>query len=556
MEGREKACEFAKKAPPLRQKELEEINALFPAYIFRRSKTREVWTSCCHRYETLPDIARSNAEYYVLTTEHQREPKHMYQPAPKETVECPFCGKKAILKELGRTGNRDNLSRCRRAVVLRWYRGALWARAYDCGKHYGKKQGYSLTGYPKYKLVGVYRFKPGLAEATIRNWWTGSEFRHLCSQKNGLIKGKWNIPRPFNYNADYGFGYDVIGADEIEKSPFRYCMAEKARRKFTSFLRYLTACCFYPRQIEMLMKAGRSDVVLDLVERGVKNAAVMNWDEPDIRKAMGLTALELREFIEKKPSMDALSLRKQAKRWLGLNWTISEAMDFYKTWTELSREVLRFCRTYELNCNRLQRYLDDNCIVDPDLPWLSVEDVFREYRDYLEAQWALGACMQHGKVLWPDDLHTAHDQATAELSARSKVNVKNGPAKGALRKEKYTFEYDGLRIIFPPSSAAIKAEGSALCHCVGGYADRHIKGVLTILFLRRVDEPNKPYVTIEMDGNRIVQVHGYRNDLGGQSPRVTHKEFFDVWLAWLKAGSKRDKEGNPILPKKRKRKVA
>ena len=102
---------------------------------------------------------------------------------------------------------------------------------------------------------------------------------------------------------------------------------------------------------------------------------------------------------------------------------------------------------------------------------------------------------------------------------------------GAVRKQKYEFELDGLIIRFPLTSAAIRYEGKVLNHCVGGYAERHIKGVLTILSLRRAEEPNRPYVTIEMNGNRIVQVHGYKNDLGGRALRLSTRNF--SILGWL-----------------------
>lgn len=111
------------------------------------------------------------------------------------SVACPFCGRMAIVKELGRTGGRDNLSRWRRAVVLRWYRGALWARAYDCGKHYKDER--SLTGYPDYHLIGVYRFKPGLAEASTRYFWD-YPFQSIQSQNGPLKDGHWNIPNPYH----------------------------------------------------------------------------------------------------------------------------------------------------------------------------------------------------------------------------------------------------------------------------------------------------------------------------------------------------------------------
>ena len=176
MTSQEKAEQFAGKAPPLNQAERDAINALFPAYIFRRSCTDEIWTTCCRKHMVVQDedmmVTTPERNFPAVMWEpHQREQRNRWDDAPKPTVQCPLCGRMVIVKELRYTGGRDNLSWYRRAVVLRWYRGALWARAYDCAKHYSRDKGYSLTGEPKIKLVGVYRFKPGLAEATTRYWW-------------------------------------------------------------------------------------------------------------------------------------------------------------------------------------------------------------------------------------------------------------------------------------------------------------------------------------------------------------------------------------------------
>ena len=136
--SQEKAEQFAGKAPPLRQAERDAINALFPAYIFRRSCADEIWTTCCRKHMVVKDedmmITTPERNFPAVMWEpHQREPKNRYQDSPKPTVQCPLCGKMVIVKELRYTGKRENLSSYRRAVVLRWYRGALWARAYDCG---------------------------------------------------------------------------------------------------------------------------------------------------------------------------------------------------------------------------------------------------------------------------------------------------------------------------------------------------------------------------------------------------------------------------------------
>ena len=360
MTSMEKAEQFAGKAPPLNQAEQDAINALFPAYIFRRSCTDEIWTTCCRKHMVVQDedmmVTTPERNFPAVMWEpHQREQRNRWDDAPKPTVQCPLCGRMVIVKELRYTGGRENLSRYRRAVVLRWYRGALWARAYDCAKHYSRDKGYSLTGEPKIKLVGVYRFKPGLAEATTRDWYWDQPFMSVERQDGPLTKGKWHIHGPFTANADYGVGYDVIGLDEIQKSPFRYCVAEEAERKFSKFLEYLTACCFYPRQIEMLMKAGMSDVVRDFVERGVKHAAVINWDEPSPAKAFKVPRQDMKTFLDTNRDIRILELHKRLKGRASLD----ECAEWISRGVNI-KATLRAAKKWNLPPEKLIRYLHSN----------------------------------------------------------------------------------------------------------------------------------------------------------------------------------------------------
>lgn len=578
MTRQEKAERFAKAAPPLQGEELDAINALFPTYIFRHSKTCEVWTSCCHRHETLLERTRSKAEYDVLVEPHQREPRNRWDDPPKETVLCPFCGKPAIVKELRYTGKRDNLSRYRRAVVLRWYRGALWARAYDCSKHY--TAGYNLAGNPVYKLVGVYRFRPGLAEATTRSWYGNSPFGHIEKQAGPLTKGKWNIHGPFYANSEYGSGYDVIGLDEIQESPFRYCMAVEAERKFSHFLEFLTACCFYPRQIEMLMKAGMSDVVGDLVERGVKHAAVINWDESNPAKAFGLNRQDLKTFLGTNRDIQILELHEKLKGRIPLTVCVewmSRGLDI--------RRTFKAAKKWNLAPERLIRYLDGNggCARYGGL--VTIGSALRYWEDYLTAAEAMTYPLHRENVLLPRNLGEAHDKATKEhgekmareraIRAREQERLWKAAEAERIRQakqaekeyeklrekleKKYGFSMDGYVIRGPMNKDEILAEGRKLQHCVGGYADRHIQGKTTILFMRKIKKPDEPWLTIEMSGNKLIQIHGFRNEglyttkgRFAPDPREVHREFLDRWLDWLKRGSPRDEQGNPKLSKKKK----
>ena len=253
--------------------------------------------------------------------------------------------------------------------------------------------------------------------------------------------------------------------------------------------------------------------------------------------------------------MKVLEVRNYVRRHWNKAWDLPFCIDFCNLWgAHLDpMEVLRLAKRYRLDPDQLLRYFDGVFVQNEDYYCT----LFELYRDYLDAAYALGRCMEHSAVLWPEQLYTAHDVAVAELAdtqartegSRRAVSLKE-------RRLKYEFELDGLRIIFPATAGAIRREGKVLAHCVGGYASRHMSGVCTILFLRRADDPHTPYVTIEMDGNKIRQIHGYHNDTlaGSPKPREVHKDFLDAWLRWLRAGSHRNEDGTPKLPKRRAKK--
>ena len=580
MTEQEKAERFAKSAPPLREGELEAINALFPTYIFRRSCTEEIWTTCCHEHTTvgIEDMRVVTPERNfaaVMWEPRQREPRNRWCESAKPHVECPFCGKPAIVKELRYTGKRENLSSYRRAVVLRWYRGALWARAYDCGKHY--TAGYDLAGDPTYKLVGVYRFRPGLAEATTRSWYGDSPFGHIEKQDGPLTKGRWNIHAPFSANADYGIGYDVIGLDEIQESPFRYCCAADFRLSGSRLLEFLTACCFYPRQIEMLMKAGMRDVVTDLVNRGVKHATVIDWDDP--KKAFKLNRQDMKTFLGTSRDIRILELHKRLKDRVPLmqcaEW-ISRGVDIQKTASAAKK--------WNIPMEKLIRYLDGYVGCAQYGGMRSIGSALRFWEDYLTAAEATGYLLHRENVLLPRNLGAAHDEATKkhqaklerERAAQRRERERQQKAEQAERErqarlaeekyeerrkkleKKYGFTMDGYVIRAPLGKDEILAEARKLQHCVGGYADRHVQGETTILFMRKVKKPDEPWLTIEMNGNKLVQIHGFKNEglhttkgRFAPDPREVYREFLDTWLDWVEKGSRRDKKGNPKLPKKK-----
>lgn len=546
-------------APVLTDKELQEINGLFTAYTFHRSKTRELWTTCCGKHKVIREERATAAEETALYTRHTPEPKYRWGKCTntidiKRRVACPWCGKETIPKELQYTGQRKNLWEYRRAVVLRQWRGALWACAYDCFKDYGRE----LTHLPKVKLLGVYRFAPGKAEEISRYWWAECPLGgHQQQTAPGRGHGMWELSAPYGYCGEYGTGYEVVGVEELEKSAFRYCRIEELIHRYDA-IRLLTACCFYPRQIEWLVRLGLESAVKDLVEQRVKNARIIRWDA---EKPGDFLPLPMREVQRLRKQCGTSEECIEALRtWRGLRGTKAEGTpeevaNLVKMLPMGRREgAIRLLRAYGPSAGRMVRYMGKRATAT-----FGAERWMGLWIDYIEAAEQMGLDLGNEIHLLPRDLSEKHDEITAAWTALRRKEPRAGYRK---RLKKLTLRYtytDGTYLIRPPADGKeIVQEGEALHHCVGGYVERHLNGATTILFLRRRDRPGRPLCTIEVNGNTIRQIHGWDDERTAcpdnpnkTDPSTLYADFLAGWLAWLKAGSRRDKHGLPIQPKRK-----
>ncbi len=560
MNYTEQEREILNNWPTVTQEDLVRMNDLFPHYLFfRRVNTLGLVTidlraSCCGHREIRPRLPRTE------TPEHRELLGHLKH---KEPWTCPWCGRSVTVIDLSKAGKRKSLAQRELTVLLHTRGDALYADALALRKDY--EDDAALTARPTAWCSSGYRFVKG--EVMQSDHQVFDEKPVITYERDKLGRRKW-VQEPFKLGSLWFYqheSYSILNREALEGHPFfRYCGyfhhwqnrpggARGYAFRFHDFISYLTAYAIYPRQVEMLVKGGLYQPLANLIFDRKKNAAAMCWEEPDPKKSFGLNKRELSWLMAVQPPIEVLAVRNYVRRHWGKCWDLPFCYDFYNLWGthQAPMEVLRFLNRYHLDPDRFLRYLDGVFVQNEEY----YATLFEVYRDYLEAAYALGYCMEHSKVLWPEQLYTAHDTLTAELAARyTEPKSKKVAMDGKARKEKYEFELDGLRIIFPLTAQAIKREGKALDHCVGGYAERHIRGVTTILFLRKADQPGVSYVTIEMYGNQIQQIHGYKNEVGtgAKNPRMVHKAFLDTWLRWLRSGSKRNEDGTPKLPKRKK----
>lgn len=542
----------------------DEINTWFKPYIFYRRKDRgkyiEVWTSCCHRHEGRAALQRTMtaADAAFIDMRHN------------DYIPCPFCGRKATVKCLGK-GGRDNLAEYRPAVILRARDGDIYARAYWVKKTYGDAD--DLAGPPLFDLVGAYRFTDGRARYYAHFYdWRRYDYTETCGKYDPQKK---NIQEPFTSGSYIWNRYEpyvVIGLEEIDKSRFRYCGYAQYRMPRANdwgaarvelhgeLMRYLTVCCIYPRQVEMLIKTGWHNIVCDMVEGRRKSAAAFDWDSPAPgAAAFGLTKPEYRALINSAcRNPDVIGEYKRMRK-AGVCRDINAVIGLRRAdaCADLAN-IRRACTVLRVTPEALLKYIQKQG-ARVQQQNISLARVLNWTLDYWDMAAQLGWSLTDSTVLWPRDIKAKHDTAAEELTAKRRREAEAAEAAKITATEerlsawrlKYNIELDGYFIRIAESPGEIITEGATLKHCVAGYAQRHMDGQRTILFLRRCAEPCASLYTIEMRQNRLVQIHGYRNEvLDGKcapDPRETMAWMLDPWLDWIQRGSPRDKAGKPII---------
>lgn len=134
-----------------------------------------------------------------------------------------------------------------------------------------------------------------------------------------------------------------------------------------------------------------------------------------------------------------------------------------------------------------------------------------EYRDYQNMLENLGIAFEGDFRILPKNFKQAHDDA---VKAYNDMKDEQKRIEFANQLEKllgleqtignYTF-------VLPKELQELKAEGKALSHCVGSYADRVARGETVIVFVRQKEKVDNPLYTLEIRGGKIVQLRGKRN---------------------------------------------
>ena len=551
--------------PTLSAAEIHAVELLHDAYLIyehdKKTWWDERWTvtsTCCHKSAIVGNRERLDTpvEDAIRGLTHNQETR------------CPWCGRAVTAKNKKRIRNWNGYSKYIRVLMLRTSENGetVWGQSYSTTQDLGKDP----TGVVLYSPLRCYRFRPGKPEEWSADWETG-----------GMIPEKTYWGREPSTG---GSDYYVIGLDQLDHSFLKYTQAEKALPEFestrtaywyqartrwrTDMIKYLFLATRYPRQVEMMRKSGMEWPLREAIYSKRKNKRLLDWDATDPRKIFGLDGGELKKYMQSRKEKKPLEIYREMKK-RGLPLTMAEAVRLGEGGRGEFDQLAEKAEEYALDLGKLARY-----IIRQQAPGKSGGETMRVWMDYVQAAQYLERPLHRKNVIMPAALHPAHDEAVeatlglraARREAKEKADLAASAKKYAeLEKslnKKYGVEMDGIIIKAPHQGIEIIQEGMKLHHCVAGYEQRHRNGIVVILFMRHAEAPDEPWLTIEMAGDRLVQIHGYRNEglytargRFAPDPREEHKEFLDKWLDWIQRGSPRTKDGTPTM-KDRKDEVA
>lgn len=312
-----------------------------------------------------------------------------------------------------------------------------------------------------------------------------------------------------------------------------------ARTKGGNLIGYLLEYKKHPAA-ENLVTGGFAQLLEEYITGGYEGMepAAINWKEAKPLRMLGLEKWEAEHWRNNRGTigLSGLVAYRKVKTALGRPVRPEEWEVIWHWPLSLTAELLQ--RENGRNYLRDLRYLIKQEAKNPNIrPG--------DMADYLRAAGELGEDLKQADVRWPKDLARADERAGERLAEKKNAQLAEAFADMNRQIEELAWEDGGLLIRPAANSGELQREGKCLHHCVGGYSRAHCEGK-PIFFIRRAEEPEKPFFTLQLNAEtgKVLQNRGLRNCARTQEVQ----EFEERWLhqvvePWMKQKRKRPKKG-------------
>lgn len=382
-------------------------------------------------------------------------------------------------------------------------------------------------------------FEPGKKRITdyqLHSYYTGKN--EWCDHNVGFGGGNINESASAIYPGTY---------EELKNTMFEYSGLKECNREYERIevADYLETYMKYPI-LEMMAKTGMYQLIGNLMKGYFVSSYIKNENAKDPEKMLGINHGRLKLLVKQHGEIGLLRIL-QAEHEMNAAWTEEQCLKLAGLDLDTSKfkKTLQWV-TVQKFLNRVEKYagvsisamaLDRMCSAAIGIS----RSAANTYMDYLYMRARLGYDMTNTVYLYPRDLEAAHRQMTDEQNkAVLDKRIREVEEKYANIKKiywrlrnRYYYEDDNMLIRPARSAEEIVQEGRTLHHCVGGdgYLQKHNEEKTTILMLRFKALPETPYITVEIEGMRIIQWYG-ANDK--KPDRENMQRWLDAYVTRLK----------------------
>lgn len=490
-----------------------------------------------------------------------------------EKGECPFCGSRVTYKAKGKMSCQiiDErwfiyVDRQEKGFLLRYFNARRHIRndSYIVGALNKNRIEETLYEYSRcfWTFIGMKPVKDsyewGVYHQRGNSRWIPDEGK-ICCMECILYPG--NLPQAWEHTPMKYSALEIL-AQNIPTTAFRYEDAMDVYLKFP--------------KLEWLCKMGLNQLAKDAV-RGFQYSNMVgkiDYKADTIYGILGLTKVNTKVLQAIDGNHYELRLLQVAQKY-GIQMKPEQLKEFYETF-ECNTELLK-AKNRKISLHKLCRYIEKESerypIGDKNYcRWNYSYNRYTERKDprierkqNMANDWLeyIGWCkelkydLSNMFIYMPNNFRKVHDRTAEEYKALQdkKAAAEKRRREEAARKEleqtkkamaeifkksegmdAFSIKGKELILVVPKSGDEIRAEGEALHHCVGGYVESVAKGETNIFFVRKADEPDKSYFTMEWNHNKIIQCRGMKNC--GMPPEV--RAFTQVFEKKMQEAVKKD----------------
>lgn len=460
-------------------------------------------------HKFVDDYVFGNSEYLFVTREKNNikgycsKCKHEFDVGDygievleqNEGIICPLCGAKLIVK-LTRYGRKNCLNE---ACMYYFEKSVVDPEVVVCKGYYVAKD-YSVDfNNPKeeFDLKALYVFEKNKAKMFTHDWWGRTwDMRSTVFDFN---QG-WLAPKMCH--CSFESIENAIQGTSLQYAPY------KQYAGYYSMVKFFAEYAKHPG-IEQLIKIGLGSLI-ESKFRGYSTYKAINWNGKDIYKMLRISRKDLKDIKESGINITYLFLRlfQIAKRDKA-QITFKELKDMEHDYSSNIDDLSLIVKYISLR--KADKYLRKQ-YKEYKKRYYGLGQVLRTYRDYILDCIELQYDLKDEHVLFPKDIYTAHQNTTTQVKIKENKVYDEQIEKRLEALQKYNFEHGELFIRPAGSSKELIIESAELRHCVAAhYTEAYAKGKTDILLIRKVEEPEKPFYTMEVKNNEVNQVHGIGN---------------------------------------------